>query len=113
MTRQSDLFTGRPADLFGSGPALRDLGIDLVTENNKDWHASAIRIVMSIPVGWRGISEDIRMRVEPLIGRPRHDNAYGALIRSAKSLGLLRCTGNRYPCQRNKSHARMTDEYVR
>jgi hypothetical protein len=105
MTKQLELFHGRLA---------RDAGMDLVKDNNPDWFAAAMQIVIDLPPGWRGIGEDVRDTVEAKIGPPlTSSNAFGAVIAHAVKRGLLRATGRRLPMTRRASHARKSDEYVR
>lgn len=105
--------SGNQFDLF-QGQALRDLGIGRVTQASGRWFDHAMRVVMRLPRGWRGLSEDLRPIIEGQIGPPpKSTNIYGALTREAIRLGILRPTGQRRPMRLGRSHARPSDEYVK
>lgn len=99
-------------DLFG-GRLDRDAGLASIARNNEEWRRGAFLVIHKLPRGWIGLTEDIRVLIEPLYGRPNHDNAYGELIREAVERGLLVWTGRLRQCRRRDSRARQTKEYRR
>ena len=53
----------------------------------------------------------VRFALVALVGEPRHSNAWGALIRTAKGRNLIENTGRYVPMRAANSHARITPVY--
>ena len=98
-------------DLF-SALAGRDAGLELVERNAGDWFPLALSYISRLDQ-WTGTGEDLRVMITPVLGPPHHRNVWGALIAQAVKRRLLVPTGQRVHMRTRKSHARMTDVYVR
>lgn len=86
----------------------------LVREHNKPLMNSALGLIARLPSGWRGQSEDIRELLETDPGfAPTSGGFYGAMVKDAEDLGLLKRTGRRVHMRRKGSHGRMTDQLER
>jgi hypothetical protein len=70
-----------------------DEGIERVTRSNKEWIAAGLHHLPSIDLGTRFTGEDIRERLEPVIGSPTRFQAWGALVHAAIKRGLVAPTG--------------------
>ena len=102
-------------DLFGGEESRRrrDEGLDRIASNNARWMELAIYEVAKLPSGWTGRPEQWRPLVESAAGKPTKPYAYGALTRALIKAGVMRRSGKRSAMTSKRSHARMTDEYVR
>lgn len=102
-------------DMFGGdeGKRRRDEGIKRVARHNPELMVKGLEIIRSLPPGWRGQIENVRLELERLGKKPTHPNFYGALGREAMKLELLGKTGHRVSMKRARSHARKTDELKR
>jgi hypothetical protein len=93
-----------------TGEQLRDTGIALVSENNKDWNDEARRLLKVIL--WTGqhvTGEDIKTRVLGCgMTSPKHPNAWGSLVNWAVNNGILEDTGRAKKCILPSAHARRT-----
>ena len=81
--------------------------------NNNDWMRAALREIKRIPAGETFTGEDLRLRLEPVIGPPKHHNAWGAVVNTARRRGLIEPTGYWTNMRTPRSHARMTPIYKR
>jgi hypothetical protein len=102
-----DDLMGTPAqgDLFAA-KAARDEALDRVGANSGAWMTRAIAVVeLLIPRGWTGMGEDVRHIVAFEVGEPHVRNAWGAMIRTAISRGLLIPTGQYQHPKDTASHA--------
>ena len=99
---QQDLFVGR---------ALRDAALELVLDNTGAWKD---RYALALPLltGQRLTAEAIRVLLEPIIGPPHHNNAYGGVVNAAMKRGALVKTGARGQMEIPSSHAHGTDIYL-
>jgi hypothetical protein len=89
-------------------------GIKRVLNNNKDWARRVGIFIRVLPLGWKGIAEDIRILWSTTGGDdPKSPNAWGGVIQGAVRRGELELTGERLPMTAKASHARLTDEYRR
>ena len=111
MGGMKNLFGDEPFDATQSRAA-RDAGLNLVHSNNSAWLDSIIFLIGSLPPGWCGTGEDIR-RLSHNCGKPKHHNAWGAVVAVAIKRKLLTRTGRRLKMKSVRSHARQTDEYRR
>lgn len=94
-----------------SGEALRDEGMSRVLENAGDaFKAHVYNLIWTLPEGWTGTGEDIRMMASVYPHRPQ---AWGAIINAAGLRGWLRPTGQYRKMRQRSSHARETRVYVR
>lgn len=83
--------------------------LKLVREHNEPLLKTAMDYINKLPVGWRGLSEDIREVLErDVMFLPTSSNFYGCMINAALRRGLLRRSGEFKAMQRKGSHARMT-----
>ena len=100
---------------LGEGRAARDAGIASVAAGSPKWFDEAMGfIVVALPPGWQGISEDIRFLAQGTsVGLPHHHNAWGSLSYHAKLRGYLEPTGRWLPMKDVSSHARRSPEYRR
>ena len=84
----------------------RDEGIDLVGEKSSGWHDRAMWVIWGLPLGWKGIGEDIRKLVlESGAGPPHHPNCWGSLIMYATRCNVIKRTGEMKNARSVKSHA--------
>jgi hypothetical protein len=86
-------------DLLASIEA-REEGLRRVTR--EEFQRIGMDTIMSLPRGWTGDAQDIRVRV-PV--RPHHYNAWGALILRAVRSGYLQSTGDTTPGRLVSTHA--------
>jgi hypothetical protein len=83
---------GGDYDLF-SGEALKQAGIDLVTDNNIAWMTKAIDAARAhLPDGLL-MAEDFRRILLPHVGAPENPNAWGALVRHCRRMKIVEPTG--------------------
>ena len=75
-----------------------------------DWMSQGLAAVSAIPSGTELMAEDLR-RV--FYTKPRHDNAWGALARTAVRRGLLVPTGEIRKSRRKQAHSRRCPVYRR
>lgn len=94
------------------GDLLRDAGIDSVKANNPDFISDALVLVERMEPGALMTGEDIRAKVEQ-VTTPKHPNAWGALIRTLVTKGILKPTGHYRKMQRPTSHSRRNPVYRR
>ena len=100
-SNQYDLFAARKA---------RDAALETVGKNaGETWNAAALSRINDLSGLVTG--EDIRVYLEPIIGAPHDQHAWGFLIREAKKRELLIWTGIFRPMRTKKSHARITPVY--
>lgn len=91
----------------------RDAGIKQVQRGSVDWSYQAKVCVQALPQHSEWTGEDIRLHVTKQVGPPHHHNAWGALVRSLVTSGVLVATGEWRRMQTPKSHARQTPVYRR
>jgi hypothetical protein len=84
---------------------LRDEGMHRVLRD-PEWMAKATAFAASLPTGWVGLAEDIRLYV---IGRglaqPHHPNVWGAFINSCIRLKMFERVDDWDQPKSSKSHA--------
>ena len=97
-------------DLF-SAKAERDLGMARASGKCSEWTIKALTRIKTLPSGYEGIAEDIRVDLE--LGMPESPGAVGAVTRYAGQLGLLVPTGAMRKPRAVKSHARATQVWRR
>jgi len=96
------------------GHDARDMGIGTVMEGEDRFAVRVMAIVKSLPRGWRGIGEDIRLLADQHgIPRPHHHNCWGGVMFGCVKAGLLTPTGDWRHMRIKRSHARKSPEYVR
>jgi hypothetical protein len=88
------------------GKQLRDDGMDAILATQQGWKASVVTLVKRYLRGKEVTGEEIRLFVRPQVGNPGHPNAWGAVIYSMVSEGLLVDTGRVHHCAIPSSHAR-------
>lgn len=101
--------------------AERDAAVARIERIAGPWIEMArAKIIETIPPGWRGTGEDLRLRLlESGLPEPHHENAWGALWlgllprKNATRAPLFMPTGHHAHMRTKKSHARMTRVYVR
>ena len=93
------------------GLDLRDKGMAQVLENSQaDWRAEVDFVIRSLPAGAEVTGEDIKARCLLV---PHHPNAWGAVIRTHATRGLLQKTGEYRAMRFPAAHARMNPVYRR
>lgn len=106
-----DLFEHATTRDLAAARAARDAGIKNVTDHNETWMTRYLAFVASLPKGWIGTGEDIRLSCG--LEAPGHVNAWGAATNHAVRKGLLAKTGIYVPMRSERSHARGTPQYRR
>jgi len=104
----------RKPDLFDAAAAreARDEGMEKVEENDQEWMLSAMMAGRSLPRGWEGTGEDIRVALTMGgLPKPHHHNCWGAFINSMVREGWLEWTSAMRNMRTVKSHARATKVY--
>lgn len=101
MTEQLHLFDGEQ---------LKEEALQRLENHNWDWMCYGLVAIRDRDWG-EVTGEDLRLKLLPLIGRPHHHNAWGALIHRAVKKGFLTPTGRFRPMKQPRSHARMTPVY--
>ena len=97
-------------DLFTAAEA-RDAALARVAENaGSEWMNDACAALRRFD-GAQGTGEDFRVWLTELGITPHHHNAWGALVRTARSRGILHPTGEYRKMKTVKSHARETPVY--
>lgn len=86
----------------------RDAALKSVSRDG-EWIQSALDVIATM--SGEATGEQIRLRCEPLIGTPHHHNAWGAVVRTVISRGLIRFANRYQQMQTPKSHARKTPVY--
>jgi hypothetical protein len=94
-------------DLFGA-IAERDEALRRVGSGS--WSDFALEELRALQ-GLMGTAEDFRLMISPIVGKPHHHNAWGALIKKAVSAGVLVPTGQHRQMRTKRSHARQTPVY--
>ena len=97
----------------------RDAALQRVAENAVEWMPLALLELEQLArnsTGWanldRGFTgEFIRQALTPRIGHPHHNNAFGALIRTAITRKIIVPTGEYRAMQAVNSHSRKTPVY--
>jgi hypothetical protein len=95
----------------------RDAGIKQVKSHNSEWCEAALiylenrQHVFKADYPGDVLGEDVRRMLVPLIGKPTHVNAWGALIRIAVEKGYLLDTGRYTKARSVKAHARTVKVY--
>jgi hypothetical protein len=72
--------------------AARDEALKTVESNAGEWIDRALSALCMFG-GMEVTGEDIRLILVPVVGKPHHHNAWGAMIRTAVTRGILRQTG--------------------
>jgi hypothetical protein len=86
----------------------RDAGIGLVTAHNAAWMERALGATQQLAGSQRCMTgEELRVWLLPQVGRPKHHNAWGAMVRILKLRNLVLRVDHR-PMRTPKSHARDT-----
>jgi hypothetical protein len=105
MNRQADLFESRAA---------RDEALAKVSSNAGPWMTIAFGYLLRIEIGIDHTGESIRTQLLAMgCPPPHHHNAWGALIRSGVTQGVLVDTGRYAQMTDRRSHARRTPVYRR
>lgn len=91
----------------------RDEALRRVAMHSGHYFDLAMCVVISLPTGWTGTGEDLRLICLKSIGKPHHHNVFGALTNSAQRHGLLYDTGKIRQMQEEQSHARKTGVWMR
>jgi hypothetical protein len=99
-------------DLFG-GKAERDKGMKQAADNDQLWMQVALHNIQSLPPGWEGSGQDIRLIITNDQGPPHHPNVWGALTNTAIGMGLLVHTGHYKYTRLRASHKRRIPVYRR
>jgi hypothetical protein len=86
---------------------LRDEGITSVTQHNENWMTQALSKLHSHPRNVEVTGEDLKVwLLRNGLPKPKHHNAWGALIRSAATSGMIVLTGRTIKMKLANSHAR-------
>lgn len=91
----------------------RDSGIARTSSANAQWMDAALYRISQLTSGTECTGEQIREGITRRVGSPNHVNAWGALIRTAASRGILARTGDWVPMTDPNSHARLTPVWKR
>ena len=79
---------------------------------SREWIKNRLLEISRLPKNCGFVTgEYIRVSIMDEIGRPKHHNSWGALIKLAKEKGLISSTGSFRHMQTRKSHGRFTPEY--
>lgn len=79
---------------------------------NSNWADNALEAIASMPRGYLGTGEQIRLALTINgLRKPHNNNSWGALVRSAVNQGILKNTGRKSPMAVKKAHARSTPVY--
>jgi hypothetical protein len=109
---QPDLFRYHDHTNASESKVARDEGIARVTKNNLSWvdrATIALRWYGAMHSGEEVTGEQLRAVLLDLkFPKPTHVNAWGALIRSAASAGIIEDTGRVTQTTTKQSHARLT-----
>jgi hypothetical protein len=98
----------KQADLFEDARSARDAGLDLVEANNNAWMIQALAMIRDTAFADM-IGEELRFTLRALgLPKPRHHNAWGALINTALRRGYIVKTGAYSQMSSSRSHARST-----
>lgn len=99
-------------DWFGEGRRRKKKGIDLVGTNNSDWLRGAVSIVSQhAPAAGTFLAEEFKKY--PGIGKPSHQNAWGALTNRLKKLGVIEGTDKFVQATGASNHAHRYELYRR
>jgi hypothetical protein len=94
--------------------ALRDAALARVSTHAGNWSRAARLKVRSLPAGWEGTGEDIRVWLANTgFPEPHHHNAWGATINTCVKHDWLEWTGRIVSMRTRRSHARSTKVYRR
>jgi len=97
----------------------RDAALQQVSDNSGDWMALALielAEMARLPSGWANLDhgftgEDMRRMIVPLCGNPHHNNAFGALVRTAITRKIIEPAGAYRAMRAEGSHGRKTPVY--
>ena len=92
--------------MSSTGKQLRDAGMRLVISHNPSWAQRYHAAFRRLPLGWEGIGEKLRFRLTPIIGLPKHHNAWGSMIGVLIKRGALVETGEQEHMVSAKGHAK-------
>ena len=96
------------------GERLKQEGTARVLCNtNNDWKDGVAKIIYEMPTGSEFTGEDIRFKAISVVGYPKHHNAWGAVIRTARVRKYIVPTGEWVNSVDPRSHARATLVYRR
>ena len=85
----------------------RDDGASAALGGNSEWLVCLVNQFMTeFKVGETVTGEDIRMRLTPNCGLPRHPNGWGASMLAMASQGLIEDTGRMVTPKSRASHSR-------
>ena len=107
-------------DMFGGGREAKRAGMRLVRDNESErWKALyrryAHEFLASLPLWAEFQGENLRAYVVQRIGRPHHQNVWGAMFNSVTrpwlEKGYIVATGDVAPAQARRSHAHMFRTY--
>ena len=87
----------------------RDEALERVEINSGTWFERAMVALRTVEGNL--IGEEIRLRIEPIVGSPHHHNTYGALISQAVKKRYITPTGVHRKMKTARSHARKSPEY--
>lgn len=91
----------------------RDLALEIVLLHNENWADRAMLKILELPTDWEFTGEELRLRLTPEIGKPKHYNAWGALCMRAVREKLIVASGAYRHMETTKSHGRKTPTYKR
>lgn len=92
----------------------RDEALQRVKTNSGTWYEDAIKAAKTIPHGWIGTAEDLRLHlIRSGLEKPHHHNVWGAFINTCIRKRILIATGDYEHMQTRRSHARRTPVYQR
>jgi hypothetical protein len=97
--------------MLSAGRDARDNGMAAVLSHS-NWTTAALWAARSVPAGWTGMGEDLRVELRAVgLREPHHHNAWGALINVMIRCGVLEATGEEGQMQKTSSHARRSVIY--
>lgn len=96
-----------------AGELARDTALVRAEAGAGDWFADAVAAFPLLPLSDTFTGEDVRRVVLDRLGKPRHHNAFGALINTLVRSGSIRRTGEYRPMRDVRSHARRTPVYAK
>lgn len=107
--RQTEFSFGETAQ------ALKEEVLEQVAENSGSWmdrFKDAARKLADENPGDIVTGESLRLTLEPLVGSPHHQNAWGAAIAGLVRSHIIEQTGRWVPTKDPKSHACRKPEYI-
>ncbi len=85
----------------------RDRALAEIGEHGDGWAYSAIAALRTYIITHPSfIGEEFRLWAAERVGQPHHHNAWGAVMRVAAQMGIIRMTDRQRPTTTKRSHAR-------